>query len=373
MYIPYCLIQPYFDPLEKPVSHELWPRDGDKIDVFTHHYVHIDKTVKGNPTNVTFHYISAGNPKHEAVVFTMGLSEPGIVYGEVMKKLLKEYYVLAVDGKGFPYSSEHVSNIFDPTTTDPGSNYSLSFQGEELVSALDKLGIKKFNLVSSDLMSIVTGFWVGEWPDRVLRYLRGQSHVGVNLPRHVPQGTFFKRFPQVAKTILQDLRVSIWSSLTGTGPWWLKGEKRTSKDFEVPSILDNRVKNILRAGNIVPWLYFWLELPKFTVITQMKEYKKIKCPVLLIQGIEDKAQPYWFYDGSKKLKVPDVIDDSFRSEVESVPEDQIEKYKAERYFTSSPWVRLIWIEGSGHFPHFEKPNEYAEALYEFLQVPSPIK
>jgi len=373
LFLPYAAVHILTSPEEVYLGPEFWPKHGEQQDFFTHKYVHIDKTLRGNPTNVTFHYIEAGDPSKEKIVFTMGASEPALIYSELMKHFMNDYHVISIDGKGFPYSSVPSCNKIDKDTTDLGSNWDPSFQGEEMVTALDAIGVKKFNLVSSDLMSIVTSFWVGEWQDRVIRYVRAQSHIGIQTYSSVPQGMFFKNFPRVAVGLLSRVRVLIWRLITGqTGVSLFDAERRTGANFTMPPELNEKVIRVLRSGSVVPWVYFWLSLPRPTLWVQIHKFREITSPVLLLQGIEDKAQPYWFYDGSVRLdfpeSVPEGVEEIRPKYLHAQSEEQQKQWRAESYFPNSSYCELVWFEGVGHFPHFEAPQEYAQHVERFFRL-----
>ena len=57
------------------IEPQFWNYDGEKEGIFTHRFVHVDKTLDGTPTNVTFHYVEVGNRKNPHVAMFHGASE----------------------------------------------------------------------------------------------------------------------------------------------------------------------------------------------------------------------------------------------------------------------------------------------------------
>jgi hypothetical protein len=43
--------------------------------------------------------------------------------------------------------------------------------------------------------------------------------------------------------------------------------------------------------------------------------------------------------------------------------------KAEEFFPNSPWVKMVLLEGVGHFLHMEAPDQVINNLKELLAVP----
>jgi pimeloyl-ACP methyl ester carboxylesterase len=64
------------------------------------------------------------------------------------------YYAIAFDLKGEGQTSKPLSVVLYPEFSELGGNYSFSFAGDEIVGALDAIGVDKFHLVSHDLGKI---------------------------------------------------------------------------------------------------------------------------------------------------------------------------------------------------------------------------
>lgn len=77
-----------------------------------------------------------------------------------LESLAERYYLVAFDLKGCGQSSMNYPQALFPEVKDPSGDYTLTLQADEIATALDKLGIKRFNLVTLDLGSIIKVFTI---------------------------------------------------------------------------------------------------------------------------------------------------------------------------------------------------------------------
>lgn len=158
--------------------------------VFTHRFVKVDKSFSGTPVNVTYHYVECGDADAEPILFFHGLGETWKVWKEVMKPFCKTHRAIAFDSEGMGQSSwPSLENEIPHTNL-------RTFYADVQMQAIDKLGIKRYNIVNFDysfwsLLTLLKDY--GD--DRIIRYGKFQSTTGVEDIDRIPQAQFFKYAP----------------------------------------------------------------------------------------------------------------------------------------------------------------------------------
>ncbi|NIB40967.1 alpha/beta hydrolase [Pseudomaricurvus alkylphenolicus] len=124
--------------------------------------IHWYEEVRGS----VFHFVTAGNPANEAVVIVPGLPESWWAFHHQIVDLSSDYYVIAVDSKGYGQSDKRLYLDY----TNPG-------MAEDMAALVDKLGIKQFNMMGHDRGAVVTDHMtnVASLKGRILRYVRMQQ------------------------------------------------------------------------------------------------------------------------------------------------------------------------------------------------------
>jgi hypothetical protein len=128
---------------------------------FTHHIT----TAPGDYEVIKWHYVTAGSPSAEAIVFLHGIPDSWFQWHYQIARLSKSYYCLSVDLKGYGQSEKA-----------PGT-YLHEDVAEQLYVLLMQIGMKQFNLVTHDRGTVQADFIVAKHPESILRYGRGEQHL----------------------------------------------------------------------------------------------------------------------------------------------------------------------------------------------------
>jgi pimeloyl-ACP methyl ester carboxylesterase len=167
---------------------------------FLHRFTHVNATATGVPANITYHSVECGSPDAEPIIFLHGLAETWIVWKDVMLPFCETHRPIAIDIEGMGQS--YWPNVLDDLK---GMN-SREFYGNLQLALFIELGAERFNLVVSDY-----GFWTSmnillsktaDGKNRVLRYGKFQSTVGVDDIDRIPQGVMLFYVPKVMNTVL---------------------------------------------------------------------------------------------------------------------------------------------------------------------------
>ena len=148
-------------------------------EVFTHRFIDVHQTYRGDPVNVTYHYVECGNKDAEPIIFLHGLAETWKVWKEVMKPFCDKYHAIAFDTEGMGQSVWHDFDISENTKLPIKQRDLRSFYGDLQMQAITQIGIKRFNLVNLDY-----SFWSAMTllhaygPNVIIRYGKFQSTTG---------------------------------------------------------------------------------------------------------------------------------------------------------------------------------------------------
>lgn len=141
--------------------------------LFMHRFIPLAETSSGAPVEVTYHVVECGDRDAEPVVFFHGMGESWAVWKEHMREFCGTHYVVSVDSEGMGQSSwPHILRDL-PTVN------SRAFMADMTMALLQKLSIKRFNLVVTDYSFWSTLSLLSLDGDLVLRYGKFQSTVGV--------------------------------------------------------------------------------------------------------------------------------------------------------------------------------------------------
>ncbi|MCX0275209.1 alpha/beta hydrolase [Nocardia zapadnayensis] len=273
---------------------------------FTHHFTEVD----GDMEVVGFHWAECG--EGEPIVFLHGIPDSWYQWYHQMASLSGSHRCIGIDLKGYGQSEKA-----------PG-DYRHEAAAEQLVRALDAMGVDRFNLVTHDRGTVQGDYIAANHPDRVLRYGRGEQHLHHFHPELAPQGPMFAEAPSTG--LMDDPRRFVVSLYAWVG-------KIRIADAEMRRVIQEfSYKDCHRATpryfNSATFRQEWIDrrtrlLPAWT------------CPVLIMQGYDSKTQPREFYEAAREY-IPNA------------------KNVSVRYFDA------------GHFWSLETPADVTDAIRQLL-------
>jgi hypothetical protein len=145
--------------------------DGEVEDsLFTHRFIHLDKTFQGRHVNVTYHLVECGNASAEPIVFGHGLGENWRVWKKIMYPFCGTHRAIAFDSEGMGQS--YWPNIVQDVPVGESTMFMADMQMEMLRS----IGVRCFNLVITDYTFWTTLAMLNEYGhNTILRYGKLQS------------------------------------------------------------------------------------------------------------------------------------------------------------------------------------------------------
>lgn len=161
--------------------------------VFKHSFINVTKSSSGIAIgNSSFHVVECGSSKSEPILFYHGFAENWRVWKSVMQPFCRNYRAIAIDLQGHGQTSLDLENLQVKDFR--------GFMSDIHLQLLTQLQVNKFNLVT-----IGYGFWTTLGmlnSNRVLRYLKLQSPVGVEDVERWNIFKWFFKFPVVIDYIL---------------------------------------------------------------------------------------------------------------------------------------------------------------------------
>ena len=275
---------------------------------FTHHFV----DAPGDHETVKFHYVEAGPPSAEAIVFLHGIPDSWFQWHHQMSALASSHRCIAPDLKGYGQSEKL-----------PG-DYRHEGAADQLYGMLTQIGLTKFNMVTHDRGTVQADYIVAKHPESVLRYGRGEQHLYCFHPILAPQGDLFMQAPWTG--LMEDpKRFVLWVYT------WIA--KRPVPDAEMERVIQEfsypgTVRAVPRYFNSSSFRAEWLD-------RRNRLLQSWKCPVMILQGYESRTQPREFYENAREY-IPNAKD-----------------------------VVVKYMPG-GHFWTLESPSETTEALRQLL-------
>ncbi len=265
--------------------------------------------------SIRWHYIEAGPSKAEIIVFLHGVPESWYTWHYQIQDLAKEYHVYAFDLKGYGQSDKKIGD------------YRWEGVMDEFIAVLDKLGIKKCNYVCHDRGTVLIDYLGGTYPERVLRFVRGQQVLIKWTPVRSPQEKLYIH-PIRGTRANENPRMIIPHAYAR---WYYFSKNKISKKDMKRAIYEYSYPKISWA---VPRYFRSNGFAK--EVEDRKNYllKNMNFPVLLLEAGSDPFQPRYYYEGAIEL---------------------------------FPNAELKFIEGAGHFWAYEKPGEVTEIIKEFFK------
>jgi len=277
---------------------------------FVHHFVR----APGDHETVLFHYVEAGVPTGETIVFLHGIPDSWYQWHHQMAALAGEYRCLAFDLKGYGQSEKS-----------PG-DYRHQAAAEQLVGALDLIGVDQFNLITHDRGAVQGDYIAADHAERVLRYARGEQHLHHFHPDLAPQGRQFAEAPWSG--LMNDPTEFVTFVYTWVATHELPEQEmcRVIQEFSYPDV--NHA--VPRYFNSSTFRQEWIERRQRLIAAWT-------CPVMIIEGHDSKTQPREFYEHSRD------------------------------YIPNAREVAVRFVD-SGHFWSMERPDEVTGYLRELLEM-----
>jgi pimeloyl-ACP methyl ester carboxylesterase len=370
--------------------------DGEQDGPLVHRYIYIDRTLAGRPTSVTFHYVESVAREQECIVFLHGFMDSWRLWRRQLGAFADRYFVIAFDLKGTGQSSKNYPQALFPDVNDAGGDYRLEMQADELTTALDRIGVRRFHLVTLDLGTIIGDILAGLYPERILSYMRCQQPLVGHFQSSIRQGRILRkrRGARIFTAILERSPGALLRILYGRTGWGLldRDMKRTKDpmpDHALREAIDEAAHPFSsgpRAGKPAAFACAWAGLYQHNqdymqyLRDNLRAYSKYGFPVLLVQGMHDIAMLPSQFDGSTGMAFKTVggnvplsrpfygdgkgLRDGYRPWAGLIP-DCDRPLKAEEFFPKAPSVDLRFVD-AGHFLPLEAPETFTDLLEKFL-------
>lgn len=288
--------------------------DGDRETIGTVEVVHHFVEAAGAVRPVRWHYVTAGDPAAETVVFLHGNPESWRSWEPQIAAFGTTYHLIVPDLKGYGQGDKS-----------PG-DWRWEACAEEFLALLDAIGVDTFSIVSHDRGTVLADYLAGNHPQRVRCYVRMQQVCHIWRAEYSWQAGYF------ADPLF--------------GPY-LFGDPDLYYRFRLKAMLKNDVPaerlETLMAEMSYPGLadavvrYYQASTFEKERLDRIRLFPHMNFPVLLLQGDRDDGQPTYYFDHP------------------ALP--------AVRCF---PDARLEWVQGAGHYTNLEKPEIVTEQVASFL-------
>lgn len=394
--------------LRRTPLHIVRHADGEPDGCLVHRFISITKTIAGRDTDVTFHYVESANRERECIVFLHGFMDTWCVWRRQLAFLAERYYVAAFDLKGARESSMNYPQGLFPDANDRGGDYTLETQADELATALEKIGVRRFNLVTLDLGTIVGDILAGRYPERVIRYMRCQQPLVGHFRSSIPQGQILRkqRGARLMTAMLEASPRALLCILYGRTGWAMldRRMRRTKQPMADKALREAEQQASYpfshgpRAGRPGVFACAWAGLYQHNrdyigyLRANVDAYRNYTFPVLLVQGMHDIAMPPSRFDGTtgmafrtarpffriRKLESEAmVLSRPFTADGRGLGEGYMpwaglipecrRPLESREFFPNAPYVELKFLD-AGHFLPLEAPEAFDALLNKFLTV-----
>jgi pimeloyl-ACP methyl ester carboxylesterase len=288
--------------------------DGQRETIGAVEVTHRFEEAPGSVAPIRWHYVTAGDPAHETVLFLHGNPESWRAWEPQIETLGDSYHIIAPDLKGYGQGDKS-----------PG-DWRWESCAEELLALLDQQGIGNFSIVSHDRGTVLADYLAGNHPERVRCYVRMQQVCHVWRAEYSWQAGYFAD-PLFGPYLFGDpdlyFRFRLKAMLKNDVPV----ERLESLKYEMsyPGLPDAVVR------------YYQASTFEKERLDRIRLCPNMHFPVLLLQGDSDDGQPTYYFDHP------------------SLP--------ATGCF---PDAELQWVEGAGHYTNLEKPEVVTECVAKFL-------
>jgi pimeloyl-ACP methyl ester carboxylesterase len=258
---------------------------------------------------VKLHYVTAG--EGPLVVLLHGFPDYHYTWRDQIPALAKHFQVVALDLRGYNASDK-------PEGVD---NYKMEKLVADVAAVLDHFKKKKLILVGHDWGGAIAWSFAMAHPDKIERLIilnlphpRGLMRELANNPEQHKNGQYAREFQkaEAAKLVKPELLVT-----------WVK-EDEARKEY-LAAMKRSSIEGMLN--------YYKANYPREPYATDAK-MPPVKCPVLVIHGLDD------------KYLLPGALNDTWK------------------------WVEsdltLITVPGAGHFVHRDKPEFVTRKMVAWL-------
>lgn len=267
-------------------------------------------------------YFESGDPLLPAVVCIHGLGDEADTWRHVIEPLAEQYHVLALDLPGFGRSSQPADLTYTP-----------QFFQTTILSFLDQLGVRQAVLIGSSLGGILAHAIAIDNPDRVM----GLALVGGALLQPQSMGDMSLRL----------------MALPGLGEWFYTRLRHS------PQAAFDSLRNVYHDLDGLPaedraFLFtrvnqrVWSNAQRRAYFSTLRNLGKfIKQSQ---RGLDEKLA---------RLTVPTIV---MRGEHDPL----FAAENARALMELQPNATYVEIDGAGHLPHQERPEEFTAQLKQWL-------
>ncbi len=265
---------------------------------------------------INIHYQEKGKGKRNLIFLHGGLNSSKI-WGNVLDLIPPEFRSFALDTRGCGDSGR-------------GEDYSLDTLSQDVSDFMQGLGIDKASIIGHCLGGNIAILFAHRFPQKVEKLILFDTFIRKSTVFDLMSRDEIKRLleSEAAKGLLGGEGISLellsWGLLKVLMDFFFCEPDKLAFS-QITSLIEGFSKADIEGAlkSMSSLLSFDLE----------EELKKIKSPLLVMHGAQDKLYP--------------VDEAKFISEF-------------------APQGRLQVIPGSGHFPHVERPQDFASVLLEFL-------
>jgi pimeloyl-ACP methyl ester carboxylesterase len=272
----------------------------------------------------------AGKPNGRVALLLHGRNFPSSYWERVVRALAADgYRVIATDQIGFGKSSK------------PDLPYTFDMFSRSTAGLLDKLGVGQVDLIGHSMGGMLAARFTRTYPERV-RKLVLEAPVGLEDYRlTVPPVTDEYLYEREYKLSAEEYRNFLKNAYSLSVP---------AEQIEPFVELRERLKS---SGEYPRWVRSFIH--SYQMIHDQPvvyEYPLIRTPTLFVMGGNDHNAP------GKPYTTRDQGAGMGRN-VEN----------ARRIAGAMPNARVVVLDGVGHLPHFERPEDFNKIVLEFLQAP----
>ncbi len=264
-------------------------------------------------------YVTAGDPAAPPVVLVHGWMSYAGVWRSTQAALQSRYYTVAVDLLGFGDSAKPAHG-----------DYSIAAQGQRVLKLADALGFERFTLIGHSMGGqIALHIAACQTPDRIVRLVDVAGVAAAKLTSHVEH-----LYPLVTagRWLPWGYRVN---AALNRYPWFVRAQYR-AWFYRIDSLpLAAWAEDRQRACQPGCALPSYAAMHALRALDLTPHLAAITAPTLVIFGARDGTVPI----------------EQGRLVARTVPD-----------------VRLVEIDDCGHFPMYEQPAAYLDALRGFLNV-----
>jgi pimeloyl-ACP methyl ester carboxylesterase len=276
-----------------------------------HHFVE----APGAVIPIRWHYVEAGDPKNETILFLHGNPESWHSWHPQIEAFADRFHIIAVDLKGYGQGDKR-----------PG-DWRWENVAEEMLALLDLLGLQRFNIVAHDRGAVLADYLSGNHPERVLRYVRMQQILHIWRGENSPQATYFAD-PIFGPAIYGDpdfyFEYRLLKMLKNPVP--TERLERFKIEMSYPG-LEHAVIRYFQSSSF----------EKERLDRTSRLIPRMTFPVLLLQGDKDDGQPPFYFNDPANPGVALFAD-----------------------------ARLEWVQNAGHYTNLEKPEIVTAKIEAFL-------